>query len=118
MQPFSKLSLWVSIKNRIMKDFCAAAGAGTAACYSLRMEGQMPDLAHLLVLAAIVVVATLSALLLWPWNITMPDVFGLKTISFWQAVKLPLIAGILFGPPSAIRLTDNLSPPASHGSET
>lgn len=64
----------------------------------------MPDMATIIgvLIAAIVVVAILSALLLWLWNTTMPEVFGLKTISFWQALKLLLIAGILFGAPSAI----------------
>ncbi len=33
----------------------------------------------------------------WLWNITMPDVFGLKIISYWQALRLLIIAGILFG---------------------
>jgi len=33
----------------------------------------------------------------WLWNITMPEVFNLKEISFWQAFRLLLIAGILFG---------------------
>jgi hypothetical protein len=33
----------------------------------------------------------------WLWNITMPEIFNLKTITFWQAFRLILIAGILFG---------------------
>jgi len=37
------------------------------------------------------------ALFQWLWNITMPEVFGLKEITFWQAFRLMLIAGILFG---------------------
>ena len=36
-------------------------------------------------------------ILQWLWNITMPDVFNLKVISFWQAFRLLLIAFILFG---------------------
>lgn len=36
-------------------------------------------------------------LLHWLWNITMPQVFNLKEITFWQAFRLLLIAGILFG---------------------
>ena len=32
----------------------------------------------------------------WLWNITMPDVFNLKCISYWQSFRLLLIAGILF----------------------
>ncbi len=38
-----------------------------------------------------------TGLFQWLWNITMPDVFNLKKITFWQALRLLLIAGILFG---------------------
>jgi hypothetical protein len=31
------------------------------------------------------------------WNITMPEVFGLKPVRFWQAFRMLLIAGFLFG---------------------
>jgi hypothetical protein len=33
----------------------------------------------------------------WLWNITMPQVFNLRMISFWQALRLLIIAGMLFG---------------------
>jgi hypothetical protein len=37
------------------------------------------------------------------WNSTMPQVFGLKPIRFWQAFRILLIAGILFGSGSWVR---------------
>lgn len=40
-------------------------------------------------------------LLKWLWNITMTVVFNLKTITYWQAFRLLLIASILFGRPQA-----------------
>lgn len=39
----------------------------------------------------------LAALLKWLWNITMPAVFNLKELAYWQAVRLMLIAAILIG---------------------
>ena len=33
----------------------------------------------------------------WLWNITMPQIFNLSTITFWEAVRLLILAGILFG---------------------
>lgn len=39
----------------------------------------------------------LIALLRWLWNLTMPRIFGLPQIEFWEAFRLLLIAGILFG---------------------
>ena len=49
---------------------------------------------------AILIVAfflLLSGLLMWLWNITMPEIFRLPQIHYWQAFRLLLIAGLLFG---------------------
>jgi uncharacterized membrane protein len=57
------------------------------------------------VIAAIIGLLILSAILRWLWNATIPEVFDLKAVTFWQAVKLLLIATILFGgPTSAVHL--------------
>lgn len=46
--------------------------------------------------------ATLFALLFgflvtWLWNALMPEIFGLGTIGYWQAVGLVILAKLLFG---------------------
>lgn len=41
----------------------------------------------------------------WLWNITMPDVFGLKQLTFWQALRVLILASILFGGHRAISTT-------------
>ncbi len=51
-------------------------------------------LSVLLIVAVFVLVGVLFQCL---WNSTMPQVFGLKEITFWQGVRLILISGILFG---------------------
>jgi hypothetical protein len=38
-----------------------------------------------------------TAIFQWLWNITMPEVFGLREIRFWVAFRLLLIAGLLAG---------------------
>lgn len=38
-----------------------------------------------------------SALLKWLWNITIPKLFKLPEITYWEAFRLLLIAGLLFG---------------------
>ena len=43
-----------------------------------------------------------TALLRWLWNITMPDVFNLNTITFWQCFRLLLIAKIVLAGGSRI----------------
>jgi len=76
----------------------------------------MPDATVLLggLIGVIVGLAILSAILRWLWNSTMPDVFGLKTVTFWQALKLLLIAAILFGgPPSAAYYASDAGPAAT-----
>ncbi len=49
------------------------------------------------VLAVLVIIPLAIALFQWLWNITMPEVFDLKLITFWQAFRLLLIAAFLFG---------------------
>ena len=50
-----------------------------------------------IILLVLIVVPLVIALFQWLWNITMPQVFGLKVITFWQGFRLLLIAGMLFG---------------------
>ncbi|MCP4203880.1 MAG: hypothetical protein GY769_18335 [bacterium] len=56
-----------------------------------------PLMVGLAVLAALVLIPLAIALFQWLWNITMPDVFNLNIITFWQAFRLLLIAAFLFG---------------------
>ena len=56
-----------------------------------------PFMIGLAILAALVIIPLAIALFQWLWNITMPQVFDLKIITFWQAFRLLLIAAFLFG---------------------
>jgi hypothetical protein len=50
-----------------------------------------------LVAGLIVVMALVFALpTMWLWNWLMPEIFGLKVITFWQALGLNMLSGILF----------------------
>jgi len=45
----------------------------------------------------------LGALLLqYLWNTTIPELFNLKPVTYWQAFRLLLIASLLFGGPNLI----------------
>lgn len=57
----------------------------------------MSGFAILLPPLAIAVFFAIVALFQWLWNITMPELFELKTLRYWQAFRLILIAGVLFG---------------------
>ncbi len=54
-----------------------------------------------MIMLVIALILLVTAVFQWLWNITMPDVFNLKKIDYWQAFRLLLIAGILF---SAVRI--------------
>jgi len=39
----------------------------------------------------------LSLPVMWLWNSTLPELFGLKFISWWMAWKLSMLCSMLFG---------------------
>ena len=41
------------------------------------------------------------------WNITVPEIFGLKTIRYWQVFRLLLIASMIFGAGSFVHFNFN-----------
>jgi len=49
------------------------------------------------VLIGFVLLVLLVLVSRWIWNRTVPAVFGLKEITFWQAVGILLLASILTG---------------------
>jgi len=49
------------------------------------------------ILIGLVILAIFTVIFRWLWNTTMPDVFGMKSLTFWQALKILILAGILFG---------------------
>ena len=49
----------------------------------------------MIALAVVFFVLLGTAIFQWLWNITMPQVFGLREIGFWVAFRLLLIAGFL-----------------------
>lgn len=49
-----------------------------------------------LILSAIIIwLFLLPAILRWLWNMTMPQVFDWRSITYWQAFRLILIIAIL-----------------------
>jgi hypothetical protein len=51
----------------------------------------------LLIPVAIFLFFVLVGIFQWLWNITMPQVFNLRMITYWQAFRILLISGFLFG---------------------
>ena len=55
----------------------------------------------ILITALIVALPTM-----WLWNWLMPDLFGLRTIDFWQALGINILSGILFKSSSSSSKSD------------
>lgn len=47
--------------------------------------------------AAVAFVAAFSFAIQWLWNSLMPDIFGLPTINYWQAIGLFVLSKLLLG---------------------
>jgi len=45
----------------------------------------------------LIILAIITLIFRWLWNTTMPDVFGVKSLTFGQAFKILLISSMLFG---------------------
>ena len=63
----------------------------------------MSGMLLLMIVLIPVVIAIATAIFQWLWNITIPQVFDLKEITFWQAFRILLLAGFLFGAGSFIK---------------
>jgi hypothetical protein len=46
---------------------------------------------------AVALILVIGVFVMWLWNWLMPDIFGLKTITIWQAWGLLLLAHLLLG---------------------
>jgi hypothetical protein len=45
----------------------------------------------------LIILAIITLIFRWLWNTTMPDVFGVKSLTFGQSFKILLLASLLFG---------------------
>lgn len=48
-------------------------------------------------LIGVLVLVVFSAVVMLLWNLLMPEIFGLHSINFWQALGLFILSRILFG---------------------
>ncbi len=55
----------------------------------------MTSLLGFLILAIVALFLIASAFFGWLWNGTIPEVFGLKRITYWQALRLFVIAALV-----------------------
>jgi succinate dehydrogenase hydrophobic anchor subunit len=68
------------------------------------------------ILIVLILVAILMVIFRWLCNSTMPEVFGIRGVSFWQAVKILLPAGILIGGHRAVEVPPSMT--ADSGPQT
>ncbi len=77
-------------------------GAEKHACRGSDHEREVRAMDPIMTTAAAVAIVLVSFVVFvlvfrWVWNHTVPAVFGLKQITFWQAVGILLLASILTG---------------------
>ena len=76
------------------------------------MEGSITEAlmgATVGIVIALILIAILVFVFRWLWNSTMPDVFGVKQLSFGQALKILVLAGILFGGHRVVEVPQEIS---------
>ncbi len=61
------------------------------------------------VMIALVLIAIFVTIFRWLWNSTMPEVFSLKELSFGQALKILILASILFGGHRVVDISQEMS---------
>ena len=61
------------------------------------------------IVIALVLVAIVVVIFRWLWNSTMPEVFGVKELSFGQSLKILILAGILFGGHKVVEVPQEMS---------
>jgi len=62
-----------------------------------RMSVRRPIKFILMGILAILALALFGFVVMLLWNSLMPDVFGLRTVSYWQAVGLLILGRMFFG---------------------
>lgn len=62
-----------------------------------RSVGEIVGWVILIILGVVAFVILCGFLIMWLWNWLMPGLFGLATITYWQAVGIFILAKFLFG---------------------
>jgi hypothetical protein len=66
-----------------------------------KMRTKRPEVIAGIIIFGIIIITALAILfgyvIMWLWNWLMPEIFGLTTITYWQAVGIFILAKILFG---------------------
>lgn len=48
-------------------------------------------------LAILLLPLAFSGIVMWLWNLTVPEVFGLRKLKYWQAFRLWILVALLLG---------------------
>jgi hypothetical protein len=70
------------------------------------------------ILIALVLIAIIVVIFRWLWNTTMPDVFGVKQLSFGQALKILVLASLLFGGHRVVEVPQEVAHSSASASAT
>lgn len=73
------------------------------------MPSMVPMLVGVYLFIAVVWFFVAGSLLRWLWNITLPELFKVPVIGYWQAIRLILIGTLIFGGGAFFSLMANFS---------
>ena len=52
---------------------------------------------EMIILMAPVLIFVVPAISMWLWDMTLPELFNIKQINYWQSFRLSIIAFLSFG---------------------
>lgn len=51
----------------------------------------------LFILFPVAILFAVSGIVMWLWNMLLPEIIGVKAVTFWQAMGILVLSKILFG---------------------
>jgi hypothetical protein len=67
----------------------------------IQLLGGSPINAALIIILSVIlgigVLFLFNLVFKWIWNITLPEIFGIKEVTYWQSFRILVIVWLLFG---------------------
>ena len=61
------------------------------------MKNKFTGKIALLIVGGLAMFFAVTAMVMWLWNLLLPEIIGVKAINFWQALGILVLSKILFG---------------------
>lgn len=61
------------------------------------MKNKLKGKIAICIIGGVVMFLAVSGIVMWLWNLLLPEIVGVKAITFWQAMGILVLSKILFG---------------------